>query len=232
MAAAWHLHPGLIAEAYPQASVTGFDYHDASIRAGAQGRRRRRGRRPRHLRGCLRCRFPGFRLRPGRHVRLPARHGRPARRRRATSARALADDGTWLLVDPYAGDYPGGQHEPGRARVLQLLDVRVRTARRFPRARVPVRSATRPARRPPRAHRRTGWVHPVPPGGRDTFQSRFRGQTVGRHGAMTEASVNPAAPVLGVAGMFRMDGRSGWSPAPPPAGAGLPACCTLPGRSW
>ena len=37
-------------------------------------------------------------------VRLPARHGRPARCRAARSAQSLAPDGTWLIVEPAAGD--------------------------------------------------------------------------------------------------------------------------------
>ena len=48
--------------------------------------------------------FAGAELRPGDHLRLPARHGRPARRGPARSAQALAPDGTWLIVEPAAGD--------------------------------------------------------------------------------------------------------------------------------
>ena len=55
-----------------------LDCHRA--RAGARGRRRRRV-----LRGRRRQDLPGPRLRPGRLLRLPARHGRPGRRCRRTS---------------------------------------------------------------------------------------------------------------------------------------------------
>ncbi|MGH3696652.1 MAG: hypothetical protein ACRDRX_22135 [Pseudonocardiaceae bacterium] len=47
--------------------------------------------------------FSGTGLRPGDHLRLPARHGRPARRRRHVLA-PLGADRTWLVVEPFAGD--------------------------------------------------------------------------------------------------------------------------------
>ena len=47
--------------------------------------------------------FRGRGLRPGRDVRLPARHGRPGRRR-PHIRQSLAEDGTWLIVEPIAGD--------------------------------------------------------------------------------------------------------------------------------
>ena len=56
-------------------------------RAGAQAGGRRGGRRPGELRGRLGLVVLRVGLRPGRHVRLPARHGRPARRRPGTSGR-------------------------------------------------------------------------------------------------------------------------------------------------
>ena len=43
------------------------------------------------------------RLRPGDDVRLPARHGRPGRRG-PPRARGARRDGTWLIVEPFAGD--------------------------------------------------------------------------------------------------------------------------------
>ena len=37
-------------------------------------------------------------------LRLPARHGRPGRRRAARPASRSTHDGTWMLVEPFAGD--------------------------------------------------------------------------------------------------------------------------------
>ena len=70
----------LMAQAFPNSTFVGFDYHAASIEtARAAGARRGRGR-PRALRGRGRDRLRRQRLRPGRVLRLPARHGRPGRR--------------------------------------------------------------------------------------------------------------------------------------------------------
>ena len=67
---------------------------------------------------------------------------------------ALAPDGTWMIVEPFAQDDPSGQPQPGRPRVLQLLDFLC-----LPNAHVAVRRlhARRAGGRggdPPRGHRR------------------------------------------------------------------------------
>ena len=110
--------------------------------AGRGGRRRRpraRSRRappPTH---------PGRRLRPRDDVRLPARHGRPGRRRapRAPDARRRRH------VDDRRADGRRprrGQPQPGRPRVLRLLDVALH-------ARVAVAGGRARARRAGRARR-------------------------------------------------------------------------------
>ena len=45
---------------------------------------------------------------------------------------ALAPDGTWLLVEPFAADTVEEQLQPGRPAVLQRLDVPVRAQRAVP----------------------------------------------------------------------------------------------------
>ena len=81
----------IMAEAFPNSEFFGFDYHDASIEQAREARRGGRRRRPDHVRGRLGARTtPGERLRPGLRVRLPARHGRPGRRRRARPRDARA----------------------------------------------------------------------------------------------------------------------------------------------
>ena len=113
-------------------------------RAGPQAGRRRRRRRPGHLRGGQRADVRRHRLRPGDDVRLPARHGRPAAAPRGTSAQALAADGT--LADRRArcaGDDVDGQPQPGRPRLLRLLDLPVRAERAVAAGRLRARRAGR-----------------------------------------------------------------------------------------
>ena len=45
--------------------------------------------------------------------------------RRGTSASVIADDGTWMIVEPAAGDRRRGQPQPGRTRLLRVLDAAV-----------------------------------------------------------------------------------------------------------
>ena len=106
----------IMAQAFPNSTFVGSDYHAASIAearaAGRGGRRRRPGdaSRWRRRQGVHRGR-----LRPGHHLRRPARHGRPGGRGPAR-AQSLADDGTWMVVEPMAGDHVEDNLNPvGRA---------------------------------------------------------------------------------------------------------------------
>ena len=92
----------IMAEAYPASTFVGFDYHDGVDRA-PRARAEGRACATAWLRGRLRAGLPRHRLRPRHHVRLPARHGRPGGAARHVRE-ALADDGTWLIVEPFAGD--------------------------------------------------------------------------------------------------------------------------------
>ena len=93
-----------MAQAFPQSTFVGFDYHDGSIEARAQGARRppaspiacaSRSRPRRTIPGdgydlvaCFDCLHDmGDPAGAARHVR-----------------RSLADDGTWLIVEPFAND--------------------------------------------------------------------------------------------------------------------------------
>ena len=142
-------------------------------RAASRGRRRQR---PRALRGRARAGRSPARLRPRRHLRLPARHGRPGRALRATCSTRSRDDGTWLIVEPFAGDNGRGQPQPGRPRLLRRLDAglhaRLALAGGRPRAR---RAGGRGA--PARGrHRRR--LHALPPRDRDALQHGARGASV------------------------------------------------------
>ena len=126
-----------------QSPFSGSDYHAVSIerarkRAAEAGVADRVGLRGRHRRSVL-----GHRLRPGRHLRLPARHGRSGRRRAARPRRARRrrhlDDRRAVRRRPGRR-----QPQPGRPRLLRVLHLRLRAQRRCPR---PAASPRRPGRR-------------------------------------------------------------------------------------
>ena len=77
----------LMAQAFPNSQFVGYDFHAGSIeqaRAHAEGAWRGR---PHAFRGRQGEGVPGHGLRPGDLLRLPARHGRPDRLRRARPPR-------------------------------------------------------------------------------------------------------------------------------------------------
>ena len=112
----------LMAQAYPNSTFVGFDYHAPSIewaRKAAEA-------------GRLHQRAPAFEVAaakeyPGKDydfvavLRLPARHGRPGRRVEAR-ARVAEKDGTWMIVEPFAHDKLEKNLNPGRAHLLFGLD--------------------------------------------------------------------------------------------------------------
>ena len=93
----------IMAQAFPNSTFFGFDYHDAVDRAAREAAAEAGVADRVAFEVAAAQGLPGRRLRPGRLLRLPARHGRPGRRggaRRDT----LAPDGTWLIVEPFAND--------------------------------------------------------------------------------------------------------------------------------
>ena len=105
----------LIAEAYPQAAVAGFDYHEESIRLARKAAADAGAGERVSFEAAPAAGFPGSGydlvatfdclhdmgdpLGAARHIR-----------------RALASDGTWLVVEPHAGDHPAENMNPvGRA---------------------------------------------------------------------------------------------------------------------
>ena len=93
----------LLAQAYPKSTFHGSDYHEGSIDQ-ARKRAAEAGVADRvTFEVAVGADLRRARLRPRRDVRLPARHGRPAGRGPA-HPRSLAPDGTWLIVEPAAGD--------------------------------------------------------------------------------------------------------------------------------
>jgi SAM-dependent methyltransferase len=93
----------LIAEGYPSAQVIGFDYHDESI---AQARRRAEAA---GVSDRVRFEVAAADVFPGAGYDLVASFdclhdmGNPVAVARHVRE-ALAEDGTWMIVDPYAGD--------------------------------------------------------------------------------------------------------------------------------
>ena len=129
----------------PTREFFGFDYHDASIERPARPPRRPASADRVTLRGRVGQGLPGHGLRPRLRLRLPARHGRPGRRRRARPRGARRRR---HLDDRRAERrrQRRGQPQPGRPGLLRRLDDDLH-------ARLPVdrrsgsRSAPRPARR-------------------------------------------------------------------------------------
>ena len=117
--------------------------------------------------------FPGQRLRPGRLLRLPARHGRPGRRRaprpRSRSPRRHLDDRRALRRRPRRG-----QPQPGRRASTTRLSTLICTPASLCQE-VGAR-ARRPGRRGAAARGRPrGRLHALPPRHRDAVQPRARG---------------------------------------------------------
>ena len=179
----------LLAQAFPEVTVVGLGLPRRVRRAGPQAGRRRRGRRPRDLRGGVGADLRRHRLRPRRHLRQPARHGRPAGRRPAHPRRGRRrrhlDGGRASRGRPRRG-----QPQPGRPRLLRVLRVRLRAQRPLPARRLQPRGPGGRGRRAADRDRRR--VHPFPPGGADAAEQRLRGTTVGEEGPCAHGSRTPS----------------------------------------
>ena len=149
----------------------GFDTHAASI-DGRAGRAAAGARGPRRVLGVGRRRLPTpARLRPDLLLRLPARPGRPGRAARH-AYEALADDGTLMLVEPFAATRSRTTSDPSaasttraRPRSASALAVGGRRAR--------ARGAGRPAASPSVLREAGFGLDPHRP--RDAVQPRPRG---------------------------------------------------------
>ncbi len=89
----------------------------------------------------------------------------------------LAPDGTWMIVEPNAGDRDRGQPQPRRARLLRVLDAAVHAGVALAGGRARARRAGRRGADPRRRHRRR--ADQVPPRGGDAVQPRVRGSALG-----------------------------------------------------
>ena len=165
----------LIAQAFPEVSVVGSDYHDGSIElarkraadAGVADRVTFEVASAQTFAGsgydlvttfdCLHD--MGDPLGAARRIRDARRRRRHLDGRRAPRGRPRR-----------------GQPQPGRPCLLRVLDVPLRTQRPLPARRLQPRRPGRRGRRAADRDRRR--VHPVPAGGRDAVQQRLRGTTV------------------------------------------------------
>ena len=113
--------PSSMAQAFPESTFVGFDYHLPSIELRAEAAEAAGVADRVTFEVAAAKDFPGQRLRSGRLLRLPARHGRPGRRG-AACARSAAPDGTWLIVEPFAHDRLDGQPQSRRPHLLRGVD--------------------------------------------------------------------------------------------------------------
>ena len=166
----------LMAQAYPSSTFIGFDYHVASDRGGPRARAPRRA-------------SPNASLRGGAVEGLPRRRATTSSRCStacttwatpsappATCASTLADDGTWMIVEPFAGDRVEDNLNPV-GRVYYGASTLICTpARLSQEVGLALGAQAGEARiREVCAARR---LHALPPRGRDAVQPRLRGAAV------------------------------------------------------
>ena len=167
----------LMAQAYPGSRIHGSDYHGASIDV-ARERAQEAGVAERtefEVAGADGFSGTGFDL----VTTFDALHdmGDPVGAARHVYD-ALADDGTWMVVEPAAGDHVEDNFYTGRPGVLRLLDAALHPSVAVPGGRARARYPGRPGQDPRRRDRRR--VHPVPDRRADPAQHHLRDPQVGR----------------------------------------------------
>ena len=160
-----------------RSTFVGFDYHDGSI----ETRARARAARPASPTACA--------SRSRRRPTIPAAATTSSRRSTActtwatrsappaTSASSLADDGTWLIVEPVRGRHACEDNLNPVGRVYYAASTLLCTPASLSQD---VRARARRAGRRGAAARRRDRrrLHPLPPRGRDAVQPRARGAAV------------------------------------------------------
>ncbi len=109
----------IMAAAYPDSDFTGFDYHDASIEAANEKASARASFAVASAQD-----FPGTDYDFVTTFDCLHDMGDPVAAAQHIR-QALAPDGTWLLVEPFAGDTRRGEPQPRRPRLLRRLDARL-----------------------------------------------------------------------------------------------------------
>ena len=219
----------IMAEAFPRSTFTGFDYHDGSI-AAATERARAAGVSDRvRFEVAAADAYPGAGYDLVDDVRLPARHGRPRRRRRPRPASRWPPDGTWLIVEPFANDRVEDNLNPVGRIYYGASTLLCTPASLLPGGRARARRAGRRAAPARRGDRRR--LHALPPCRRDAVQPRPRGAavtptapTASRARASRRA---PAIPTRRASSSATACGSTTRSTAT----ASRRCCCSRPGRS-
>jgi SAM-dependent methyltransferase len=176
----------LMAQAYPDSTFVGSDYHEGSIETARQ-RARDAGVSDRvSFQVASASGVQRHRIRPRDDVRLPARHGRSDRR---CAPRTFDAEARWDMDDRRAERRRprGGQLQPGRACLLLVLDAALHPGVAFPGGRARAWGAGR--RGPDPGRRSGGRLHALPARRRDAVQPRVRGAPVGVRG------VHPVGPI-------------------------------------
>ena len=181
----------IMAEAFPNSEFFGFDYHAALDRAGARGGPGGRRGRPHHA-----STSPPPRTSRGGDYDLvcvfDCLHDMGDPVGAASHVReALADDGTWMIVEPFAGDSVAGEPQPRGAHLLRRLDGDLHAGLAGPGGRPRARRAGR--RGAPHRGARRGRLHARAPRHRDALQPDPRSEGRRRMDTL-ERTVSEAAP--------------------------------------
>ena len=144
---------------------------------------------------------------------------------------ALAPDGTWMVVEPAAGDRVEDNLNPVGRVYYSALDVPLRAERAVPAGRLRARRAGGRGGDPAAGHRRR--VHPVPAGGRDPVQHRLRGPSLGERCGRGNPTSRASSSGTGCGSATSPRRRGPDRPAPPvlgdPARAALEGAGAVPG---
>ena len=131
---------------------------------------------------------------------------------------ALAADGVWMIVEPYAGASVADNLTPVGRGLLLVLQLPVRAARRL-RGRRRTRWATRPVRRRSRESCEQAGFGTFRAGRRDPVQHRLRGAAVSGTAPDPLAAFRLDGRVVAghgrLVGAGRANGRHGWTPPAP-----------------
>ena len=166
----------LMAQAFPNVDVRRLGLPRGVDRGRPRACRGGRGRRPGDVRGRPGDRVHRHRLRPGRRCSTACTTWATRSARPGTCASAIADDGTWMVVEPMAGDRVEDNLNPVGRAYYGFSTLLCTPASLSPGRRARARHAGRPGQDPRRRHGRR--VHALPDRREHAVQQRVRGPAV------------------------------------------------------